>query len=147
MSSAGHLYVYTSLHCSYLYKQCLQLECVCVSNNGSLNFLENQILVGRIDFGTNLYVLVWAQSSCQVCLVCLLTLPFQTVESLVWAVFNVQSSDRAVYPPSFLSLSLWWYQERSDLVIKCTEICSIITIADISQCNSRLKFGWCFAFL
>lgn len=52
-------------------------------------FLENQILVGCIDFGTNLYVLVWARSSCQVCLVCLLTLPFQAVESLLWALCSM----------------------------------------------------------
>ena len=76
-----------------LYSSCLRLVCVCewvcvcvcvctTSASGSLNFLENQILVGCIDFGTNLYVLVWAQSSCQVCLVCLLTLPFQAGESL-----------------------------------------------------------------
>lgn len=59
---------------------CLFVQHVC---QWRPQYLEYQILVGCIDFGTNIYVLMWAQSCCQVCLVCLLTLPFPSAESLL----------------------------------------------------------------
>lgn len=64
-----------------------EVVCVCVFVQRVCQwkpqFMENQILVGCIDFGTNIYVLMRAQSCCQVCLVCLLALPFPSVESLL----------------------------------------------------------------
>lgn len=70
-----------------------------------LQYLEYQILVDCIDFGTNIYALMWARSCCQVCLVCPLTLPFPSAESLLWAVIIVWSITLCVCLLSCLPVS------------------------------------------
>lgn len=66
--------------------------CVCATSaSGYLQLLENQILVGCIDFGTHFYVLVCAQSLCQVCLLRLLALfLFKKNRHFLEPLFNVQ---------------------------------------------------------